>query len=179
MGKKNARNSVLTIVYAGVCLALALVLPFLTGQIPQIANKISPMHIPVFICGFSCGPVVGLIVGFIAPILRSILFGMPVMMPKAVAMAFELAAYGFFAGLFYKTFSKKTFFIYMDLIFAMIIGRLVWGMATFILLGITGSAFTFEAFMAGALFNAIPGIILHILLIPPVVIGLRRAKLID
>lgn len=179
MGKRNVRNSVLKLVYAAVCLALALVLPFLTGQIPQIANKISPMHIPVFICGFACGPTMGLVVGAIAPILRSILFGMPVMMPKAIAMAFELAAYGAFAGLFYRLFSKKPFFIYMDLILAMIIGRLVWGMATFILLGISGTAFTFEAFLAGALLNAIPGIVLHILLIPPVVIALRKAGLID
>ena len=31
--------------YAAVCLALAMVLPFLTGQIPQIGQALSPMHL--------------------------------------------------------------------------------------------------------------------------------------
>ena len=34
------------IAVAGLCLALALVLPFLTGQIPQIGSALYPMHIP-------------------------------------------------------------------------------------------------------------------------------------
>ena len=35
------------LVYAAMCLALALVLPFLTGQIPQIGSALCPMHLPV------------------------------------------------------------------------------------------------------------------------------------
>ena len=54
------------ITYSAVCLALALVLPFLTGQIPQIGKMLSPMHIPVYLCGFLCGWPWGLAVGFIA-----------------------------------------------------------------------------------------------------------------
>lgn len=80
--------------YAALFLALALVLPFLTGQIPQIGSALSPMHIPVLLCGFLVGWPWGLAVGFIAPLLRSVIFGMPVMVPGAVAMAFELAVYG-------------------------------------------------------------------------------------
>ena len=48
------------LVQAAVCLALCLVLPFLTGQIPQIGAALSPMHIPVLLCGhpfFRIGPV--------------------------------------------------------------------------------------------------------------------------
>ena len=54
-------------VFAALCLALALVLPFLTGQIPQIGSALCPMHIPVLLCGFLCGWPWGLAVGFIAP----------------------------------------------------------------------------------------------------------------
>lgn len=50
-----ARN----LVYAGAALALCLVLPFLTGQIPQIGSALCPMHIPVLLAGFLCGPWVG------------------------------------------------------------------------------------------------------------------------
>ena len=83
---------------SAMLLALALVLPFLTGQIPEIGSMLLPMHIPVLLCGFLCGWQWGLIVGFIAPLLRSVLFGMPPMVNVAIPMAFELAAYGAFAG---------------------------------------------------------------------------------
>ena len=36
-------------------MAIAFVLPFLTGQIPQIGSMLCPMHIPVLLCGFFCG----------------------------------------------------------------------------------------------------------------------------
>ena len=103
MMKKGTRS----LVYAAVCLALALVLPFLTGQIPQIGQMLSPMHIPVFLCGFLCGWQWGLLVGFVAPILRSLLFGMPAIFPNACAMAFELATYGLLTGLLYDLLPRK------------------------------------------------------------------------
>ena len=170
-------KNLLKLTYAAVCLALCLVLPFLTGQIPQIGSKLLPMHIPVLLCGFLCGPVWGCAVGLIAPILRSLLFGMPPLFPMATAMAFELAAYGLFAGLFYKLLPKKTPYLYLALILAMIGGRLVWGLAQTILMGVSGKSFTLTAFWAGAFANAWPGIILQLVLIPPVVAALKKAKL--
>ena len=86
--------SVKEIVLAGFFLALGIVLPFLTMQIPSFGSMLLPMHIPVILCGFICGGPLGLIVGFIVPLLRSALFSMPPMFPTAIAMAFELAAYG-------------------------------------------------------------------------------------
>jgi len=170
-GKFNTRN----LVVAAICLALALVLPFLTGQIPQIGSALSPMHIPVFLCGFLCGPVYALIVGVLAPVLRSVLFGMPPMYPTAVAMCFELAAYGLFSGLLYKMLPKKNINIYVALILAMILGRIVWGIAMMLLLSFGDTAFTWQVFISGAMLNAIPGIILHILIIPPIVIALKKS----
>ena len=41
--------SVKKLVFAALCLALCIVLPFLTGQIPQIGSMLSPMHIPVLL----------------------------------------------------------------------------------------------------------------------------------
>jgi len=46
---------------------------------------------------------------------------------------------------------------------------------SFILLGISGSGFTWSAFLAGAFTSAVPGIILHIVLIPVLVMALERA----
>ena len=164
--------------FSALFLALCMVLPFLTGQIPQIGQMLSPMHIPVLLCGFVCGWGWGLAVGFIAPFLRSLLFGMPALFPNAVAMAFELAAYGALAGILYKAFPKKIPYIYVTLILAMIGGRIVWGIVDFILLSINGSQLTMEMFLSAVVLKSIPGIILHIVLIPLIVIALQKAKLI-
>ncbi len=172
------RRSTVKITYAAVCLALAMVLPFLTGQIPQVGQALSPMHIPVLLCGFLCGWPYGLAVGFIAPLMRSVLFGMPAMFPNAAAMAFELAAYGAVSGLLYRLLPKRNGFIYVSLIAAMICGRIVWGIARLVFAGLQGSSFTFGAFIAGAVTNAVPGIVLHIVLIPVIVIALKKADLI-
>lgn len=177
-GSNMARKNTLRLTYAALCLALAMVLPFLTGQIPQIGQALSPMHIPVFLCGFLCGWPWGLAVGFIAPLLRSALFGMPAFFPSACAMAFELATYGFLSGLLYKLLPKKTGYIYVTLLISMIGGRIVWGVARYIFAGVQGSDFTFAAFLAGAVTNAIPGIILHIVLVPLIIVALKRARLI-
>ena len=166
------------LVYAAVCLALCMLLPFLTGQIPQIGSALSPMHIPVLLAGFLCGPWWAMAVGFVAPMLRHVWLGMPPLI-TAIAMSFELAAYGLFSGLLYRLLPKKTVNIYVSLIGAMILGRIVWGIAMVVISGVSGSAFTWSAFIAGALLNAVPGIILHIVLIPILVMALKLAKVLD
>ena len=148
-----------------------------TGQIPDIGSRLCPLHIPVILCGFICGWPWGLAVGFIAPLFRSLTLGMPPFFPKALCMAFELAAYGAIAGLMHRILPRKKPYIYVSLLTAMIIGRLVWGTAMFLCLGLSGGSFTFTAFLAGAVTNAIPGIILQIVLIPVLVMVLDRPRL--
>ena len=58
----------------------------------------------------------------------------------------------------------------------MIVGRLVWGAAKWAMLG---PSFTLRMFLAGAVVNAIPGIILHIVLIPPIVLALNKAGFVE
>ena len=179
MSGKNGWNPlrVRKLTYAALYLTIALVLPFITGQIPEIGAMLCPMHIPVLLCGFLCGWPWGLAVGFIAPLLRSVLFGMPVMFPSGVAMAFELAVYGGMAGFLYSMLPRKKWITYAVLLLAMIAGRLVWGLVRVILAGLSGSQFTVALFLAGAVTNAIPGIILHVALIPVIVIAMERAGL--
>jgi len=152
-------------------------MPFLTGQIPEIGAMLCPLHIPVLLCGFICGWPWGLAVGFIAPLFRSLTLGMPPFFPKAVCMAFELAAYGAISGLMHRILPRKKPYIYASLLTAMILGRLVWGATMFVCMGVNGGSFTFAAFLAGAVTNAIPGIILQIVLIPVLVMVLDRPRL--
>lgn len=163
--------------YAALFLAIAMVLPFITGQIPEIGNALCPMHIPALLCGFLCGWPWGLAVGFIAPLLRSVVFGIPVLFPGAVAMAFELAVYGGLAGFLYQRLPRRKGITYAVLLVSMIAGRIVWGVVRVILAGLSGSSFTWALFLAGAFTNAIPGIILQLVLIPVLVIALERAGL--
>ena len=174
-----SRKRVRSLVMAAVCVALGLFLPFLTGQIPQIGSKLSPMHIPILLCGFLCGWQYGLIAGFITPILRSVLFGMPPMMPTAAAMAFELAAYGAFTGILYRMLPRNVLNVYVTLVASMLLGRVVWGVASMLLYMANGSQFTFAIFLTGAFVNAVPGIVLHIVIIPPIVLALRKAKILE
>ena len=109
-------NKVLKMVWAAMFLAIAYVLPFLTGQIQEIGSMLCPMHIPVLLCGFICGWPWGLAVGFAAPLLRSMLLGMPPFFPKAICMSLELATYGLVAGILYKVLPKKKSSIYVALV---------------------------------------------------------------
>ena len=173
------RSTTRNIAFAGIFLALAIVLPFLTLQLQQLGNKLLPMHLPILLCGFICGWPYGLAVGFIAPLLRSLMFGMPPLMPVAAAMAFELAAYGLVSGLLFKLFPRKNMFIYASLIISMITGRIVWGLVSMALFGIQGNSFTWSIFMTQAWVNAIPGIILQLILVPLIIMAFKRAGLID
>lgn len=168
------RNEIKKITLSAMFLALAFVMPFLTGQIPQIGSMLCPMHIPVLLCGFFCGAPWGIGVGFIAPILRSFTLGMPVMFPAALCMAFELAAYGFVAGWLYHKLPKKKVNVYVSLLSAMVIGRLVWGSVMFSCMGFDVSKFGLSAFLAGAVFNAVPGIVLQIVLLPVFIIAIEK-----
>ena len=168
------KTNVKTMVLAALFLAMALVLPFLTGQIPEIGSMLCPMHIPALLCGFFCGWPWGLMVGLIAPILRSLIFGMPPMFPVAVCMSAELAAYGAVSGFLYSRMSRNKASVYISLLTAMVAGRLVWGIARFFCAGLDASAFGLSAFWAGAVTTAIPGIIVQIILIPVLVMALEE-----
>lgn len=170
----SKKMSAKKIAYSGLFIALGMILPYFTGQIPEIGRMLLPMHIPILLCGFICGPFYGMAAGFITPLLRSAILSMPPMFPTAAAMAFELMAYGGFAGFFFGKLPQKRGFIYVSLIFAMILGRLVWGGVSIAMYTFTESPFTWQIFINGAFFTAIPGIILQLIIIPPVVMALKN-----
>lgn len=172
--KMTTKNMIM----AAFFLAAGIVLPFFTGQIPAVGSMLLPMHIPVLICGYVCGWPWGLLVGIVLPLLRSAMFGMPPMMPTAAAMAFELAAYGAVTGLLYERLEKNMGSLYISLIGAMIAGRVVWGAVSMFLYGVMGNAFSFQIFLSGALLKAVPGIVVQLVLIPPVIAALQKAKVV-
>lgn len=167
----NVRNTkTKKLVLSALFLAIGMVLPFLTGQIKEIGDSLLPMHLPVMLCGFWCGGWYGLAVGAILPILRSVCFGMPPLFPNAVWMAAELATYGAVTGLLYnRWFKKQLSWLYGSLVSAMVAGRLVWGVTKWALLAVRGKLFTLQAFITGGFVDALPGIVLQLVLVPTII----------
>lgn len=156
-------------ILAALFLAIGLILPFITMQIPAVGKMLCPMHIPVLLCGYICGWPYGLLIGIITPLLRGVLFGMPVLFPNAVCMAFELATYGFVVGILSEKMNRDIKSLYISLITAMLCGRIVWGLVSAVVYALTGGIFTWELFLMGAFINALPGIVIQLVLIPALV----------
>ena len=160
------------ITLSAMFLALGLLLPFVTMNIPSIGKMLLPMHIPILLCGFIVGPFYGATIGFITPLLRSFIFGAPYFYPDAVMMSFELLTYGLISGVIYHIIfnrRSKLINIYISLILAMIFGRIIYGIVYLIISFISLNEFTFNIFIMEAFINAIPGIIIQLILIPIII----------
>ena len=173
MKKINTKNLALS----GMFLAIGMLLPLLTGQIKEIGDSLLPMHLAVMLCGLICGWKYGFTVGLILPFIRSLTFGMPPIYPQAVWMSLELATYGLVIAIMYNIFKRKNIgYLYLSLIISMISGRIVWGITKAVLMGISNKPFPFSAFLIGGFVDAIPGIILQLVLIPIIVTLVERLK---
>ena len=172
---KTLHSYIKRITLSALFLAIGYVLPFLTGQIQTIGNMLLPMHIPVLLCGIVCGWQYGLGVGLVLPITRSLLFSKPILYPTAVSMAFELATYGAVIGLVWLLCKKKGVgSIYLSLVSAMLSGRIVRGIAQCVLIGVGDNGFTLTAFISGGFVKAIPGIIIQLALLPPIILLIKN-----
>lgn len=175
---KKDKKFVLKLSYSAVCLALALILPFLTGNDFRLGNMLCLMHIPVLLCGVLCGWEYGAMVGLVAPLLRFVLFSRPPLL-TAIPMAPELLVYGLVIGLLYKAMPKKLGYLFPTLIIAMICGRIAGGAAKIVLLGLGYlEGYSLSAWFSAYFTVAIPGIILQLVLIPIIVTALKKAKLV-
>ena len=175
MRQNYVRNTVL----ASMFLALGLLLPFATGQIPTIGNMLLPMHIPIILCGMISGRRWGVVVGMTTPLLRSILFAAPAIYPNAVAMAVELACYALVMGILYHKAKRQSVGrVYLALIVAMVLGRAAWGLMMWLLMGLANQAYTWAAFVTSAFVRAVPGILLQLILIPALALLLHRTRVL-
>ncbi len=178
---ESTKRHIRKMVFAAMFLAIAMLLPFLTGQIPQIGGMLCPMHLPVLLCGFVCGPLWGGAVGLVCPLLRHMFFGMPPVL-TAITMTFELCAYGVLAGVFHRIFRKLSgersmAAVYAALVLAMVGGRIVWGLASSVMMFAGQTEFSAAAFFAGGFVQAWPGILLQLVLIPPLYRLMEKLKL--
>ena len=176
MSGTSLNRNLKKMIYAAFFLALALVLPFLTGQLPELGKVLNPMHIPVFMCGFVAGAPLGGIIGAIAPLLRMLLFGAPTV-PTALSMALELAVYGAASGIFYRLLGKKISSLYVSLFIAMVLGRIAFCLVSFFVIGLEESELSFLTYFVMNFATAVPGLVVQLLLVPSAVIILEHFSL--
>lgn len=178
MIKNRSRAS--TIAVCGVLLALGIIFPFATSHAFGLPGTVLlPMHIPVLFCGFTCGPIVGLCFGLVLPLINSLLTGMPSFYPMLPIMTAELGVYGLISGLlhFNTKFGKSRIGVYLTLLISMISGRIAYGVTYGALLIFNPSLKALSVF--GAIASGVLGIIVQILLIPPVVFAVERFMKIE
>ena len=168
--KKTQKERTRTMVLAALFLALGVVLPSLTGSIKEIGDSLLPLHLVVMLCGVICGWQYAAPVGAALPFLRATFFSMPPFYPNAVWMSLELMTYGLVIGILFSLRKKYSrVWLFVCLVCAMLAGRAVWGIAKAILLGVADKPFGFEAFLVGGFVDAVPGIILQLVLVPLIV----------
>lgn len=164
------------LVFTAACAALCLVLPMAFHTVPNAGTIFLPMHIPVLLCGLICGWPYGGVCGIVGPLISSLITGMP---PAAMlpSMMVECCAYGFVTGMLMRHVHTKHAVadLYISLVSAMVVGRVVAGFAKAWIFtpGISPFAWVTTSLIAG-----IPGIIIQLILMPMVVLGLTKAKLI-
>jgi riboflavin transporter FmnP len=162
------------IAQTGLYLALAIVLPIGLHAFGVGGRVFLPMHLPVLLAGFLVGPGSGLVVGLLAPGLSYLITGMPPTYAVPL-MSLELPLYGLVAGLAYNRLRLN---VYIALLAAMIVGRLMFGLGLIILGLFMDLPYTATVFFstAGPLLAGLPGIVIQIVLIPVVVAAVRRSR---
>ncbi len=168
--QSSARFAAHTALY----LALAVLLPIGFHAFGMAGRILLPMHIPVLLAGFIIGPYCGVLVGLLAPGLSHLLTGMPPTYAVPL-MSLELPMYGLVAGVAYNRLRLN---IYIALVAAMLVGRLMFGAGLFALGIFMDLPYSAAAFFStgGALWTGLPGIIVQIIIIPPIVAAVHRRR---
>ena len=68
--------------------------------------------------------------------------------------------------------------LYIVLVVAMLAGRAVWGVVSAVVYALMGAGFTWKIFFMGAFVNAIPGILIQLILIPTLINRLYAAGMV-
>lgn len=167
-------NKTKKLIATALCITLGVVLPQVFHFIPNAGQVILPMHIPVLLCGLLCGPILGMVCGLLTPLLSSFITGMPMpaFLPNMMA---ELLVYGLVAGIVYKLVKSRNEIanIYISLISAMILGRVVYGILNALIFSV--GKYSLSIWITSLFVTAVPGIIIQLVFIPAIVFALKKA----
>jgi hypothetical protein len=154
--------------YVSLCVALAVSIPWACHTIhPGAGPTFLPLFFFVLLSGAFLGWRAGALVGLLTPLISYGLSGMPVvqLLPSIISQA---TVYGLAAGLFYRHVRCGLF---ISLVGANVAGRL----AAFFLMAQIADLDYATHLAWSALQTGWPGIVLQLLLLPPIVIFLEKA----
>ena len=172
-------SSVKKITLCAISIALCVVLPSAFHVFGPVSSVLSPMHIPVLLCGLVCGWPYGAFCGIAGPLLSSAITSMPGL-AYLVHMVPELCVYGLVCGLLLKLVRTGNLYgdIYCALVPAMLLGRVAGGVVRTLFMMGSGQSYTLALWVSAYLVQALPGIVLHLVLVPALVVVLTKAGLI-
>ena len=180
----NTLNIVTTAMLAALAVILSSFVHYVSGGSNTVAAYVSPMHFPVLLAGILCGQWLGLICGIMAPVISFLTSGRPPFPNNLVPMIFELATYGFFAGLFRKVFLKnpKTdkFASIIALILAMVAGRIASALSYAVVMLVSGNPFFVNLWtkLLGNFTKTWTAIIAQLILIPAILFALQKGGIL-
>ena len=171
-------SSVKKITICAICIALCSVLPPVFHML-ALGSVFSPMHIPVLLCGLVCGWPYGALCGVAGPVISSLITGMPGP-AYLIHMAPELCVYGLVCGLLMAVIRTGRLYadLYCALVPAMLLGRMAGGAVRAVVFAANAQPYSLALWAGSYLVEAVPGIILHLALIPTLVVVLTKAGLI-
>ena len=169
----HLRKSMIT----AICMTLCVVLPLAFHLIPDGGTLFSPMHLPVLLCGLVCGWQYGLLCGLFGPVLSSFITGMPGI-GYLPTMMIELTLYGLISGLLIKLLhtGRKMADIYISLVSAMIIGRIITGIVRAFLFA--PGSLSIQIWAISYFVSCLPGIIVQLIMLPILYHALEQARLL-
>ncbi len=170
--------SIKKLIYTAVLIALGVVLPVTLHAVPNAGQVLLPMHLTVLLCGIACGFPYGLACGVLTPLVSHLITGMP-SSPILLPMICELAVYGLAASLLIRFVRTNNFYIniYVSLIGSMLLGRVVYGIMKALIFN--AGEYSMQIWVTSMFVTALPGIAIQLVLIPALVLLLRKAKVIE
>ena len=168
-------SSVKRATLTALCIALCVVLPMAFHAV-GLGGAFSPLHIPALFCGLVCGPWYGFFCGTAGVLLSWLITGMP-SAAQLVYMLPELAVYGLASGPLIRLLrtGSLTADLLLSLIPAMLLGRVVGGLARLLYLR---GAYSIPLWVGAYFTTSLPGILLHLFLLPVLYLLLLRIGLI-
>lgn len=153
-------------VFTALLIALGVLVPMLFHQFGIAGKVFLPMQFPVVIAGLLFGPLSGLLVGLLSATLSFLLTGMPPF-PTVAAIVPELITYGVVSGWLYVRLRVN---IWISLLGAMVAGRVVFGLAWWLMANMLGFHSEGQKKILGLVILGVtiglPGIIGQLVLIP-------------
>ena len=161
------------------CAALCYVLP-LAFHAMALGSVFSPMHLPVLLCGLLCGWPYGAFCGIAGPVISCVLSGGMPSPVQLVYMVPELCVYGLAAGIGMRLIrtGKIVMDIYLSLLPAMLLGRVVGGAAQAVFYFSTARSYSAALWASSYVAGTLPGAVLQLVVLPALVLSLARARLI-